>query len=325
MSQELIFKLHIQGPSGDTELTILVGISQIGRQEGNHILLVDSQVSRQHARLECTQSECYLVDLGSSNGTYLNTEKLQPNSPVLLKDGDQIKIGPFSLTLSVEAIAEKQEEILPLHLEDYPSPPGEDEKLKRKSESKRTPGSGKAPPPPVAEPPASSIPQPDYFSSPENLHSKKLLQYLPGIYHTDFMSRFLGLFESILLPIEWTVDNFDLFLSPGTTPSGFLPWLENWFALPPAAQWTEKQKRTFLSDAHQIYARRGTRWALSRLMEIHCGCQAKIIDTGEKLEPFTFIIEIPLRKEQVDLPSLSALIDSNKPAYTMYRLEFTHS
>lgn len=60
-------------------------------------------------------------------------------------------------------------------------------------------------------------------------------------------------------------------------------------------------------------------------MEIHCGCQAKIIDTGEKLEPFTFVIEIPLRKEQVELPSLSALIDSNKPAYTMYRLEFTHS
>lgn len=325
MSKETIFKLHIQGPAGERDFIVPLGISQIGRQEGNHILLVDNQVSRQHARLECTQSECFLVDLGSSNGTYLNEEKVQPNSPVLLKDGDQIKIGPFQLTYSQEAIEAIPEDVSPIRIEDFPSPPKQDEKLEKKSESRKTPAGGKIPPPPVEAPPASSTLQPDFFLSPENLHSRKLLQFLPGIYHTDFMSRLLGLFESILLPIEWTVDNFDLFLSPATAPSGFLPWLENWFALPPASQWNEQQKRSFLCEAQDIYARRGTRWALSRLLEIHCGCQAKITDTGEKLEPFTFIIELPLRKGQVDLETLSALIDSNKPAYTMYRLEFSQS
>jgi P2-related tail formation protein len=90
-------------------------------------------------------------------------------------------------------------------------------------------------------------------------------------------------------------------------------------------QWNEVQKRTFLSEAHLLYARRGTRWALSRLLEIHCSCQAKIIDTGEKLGPFTFIIELPVRKDQVDLTNLFALVDSSKPAYTMYRLEFKQS
>ncbi len=321
MGQELIFHLKINGPGGEKEIQVLPGISQIGRQEGNQILLADSQVSRQHARLECIQTECHLVDLGSSNGTYLNSEKLQPHSPILLKDGDQIKIGPFSLNFS--QIAVKSEQPLPPLPEDKePAISQREEKAPKKPEGEKITSRGKIPPPPAEKASATFEKEPDIFSSPEYLHSRKLLQYLPGIFHTDFMSRFLALFESILLPLEWTIDNFDLFLSPDTSPSGFLPWLENWFSLPPAIQWNETQKRTFLSEAHQLYARRGTRWALTRLIEIHCGCQAKITDTGEKLEPFTFIVEVPLKKEQVDLEALFSLIDSSKPAYTIYRLEF---
>lgn len=321
MGQEFIFHIKIQGHGGEKEIQVLPGISQIGRQEGNQILLVDNQVSRQHARLECIQTECHLVDLGSSNGTYLNSDKLQPHSPVLLKDADQIKIGPFTLSFS-QIIIKVEQPVTPHPEEKEPAISQKQDKASKKPEGEKTTGRGKIPPPPAEIIAGLPEQQPDIFSSPEYLHSRKLLQLLPGIFHTDFMSRFLALFESILLPLEWTIDNFDLFLSPDTSPSGFLPWLENWFSLPPAIQWNETQKRTFLSEAHQLYARRGTRWALSRLIEIHCGSQAKITDTGEKLEPFTFIVEFPFKKEQVDLEALFSLIDSSKPAYTMYRLEF---
>lgn len=324
MSQEFSFKLKIQGPGDETEIQLSPGISLIGRQEGNHILLSDSQVSRQHARLECIQTECHLVDLGSSNGTYLNSEKLPPHNPVLLKDGDQIKIGSFTLTFSQIAVQVDQPAPLAGGKEEPPASHRE-EKAQRKPEIQKAAGRGKIPPPPADKLPDISDQQPDLFSSPEYLHSRKLIQYLPGIFQTDFMSRFLALFESILLPIEWMVDHFDLFLSPQTTPPGFLPWLENWFTLPPVSQWNDNQKRTFLAEAHLIYARRGTRWALSRLLEIHLGFPANVIDNRDNLEPFTFIIEFPTRKDQVDLSSLLSLIDSSKPAYTMYRLEFKQS
>ena len=166
-------------------------------------MLVDSQVSRQHARLECTQSECFLVDLGSSNGTYLNSEKLQPNSPVLLKDGDKIKIGPFQLAYSQEAIMAIPEEGSPIRIEDFPSPPKEDEKPKKKSESEKTPAGGKIPPPPVETPPASSIMQPDFF-------------YLRKTCIAENCSSICQAFTTpILCPVSWVYSSQSCFRSSG--------------------------------------------------------------------------------------------------------------
>jgi len=165
------------------------------------------------------------------------------------------------------------------------------------------------------------MPQP---SLPPGLdcNSHLLLDYLPGIYHTDFMSRYLALFESILVPIQWNIDNFDLFLSPGTAPADFLPWLAGWFDVIFNDNWTEAQRRAFLQEAHRLFARRGTRWALARLLEIYLGVQPEIDDTGSKLEPFTFAVNIPLRENEVKLELIERLIDLHKPAHTSYKLRF---
>ena len=72
---------------------------------------------------------------------------------------------------------------------------------------------------------------------------KLLLSYLPGIYHTEFMSHFLAIFEAVLFPVEWQIDNFDLFLDPGTAPRNFLPWLANWFDIVFDSTWSEAQQR----------------------------------------------------------------------------------
>jgi pSer/pThr/pTyr-binding forkhead associated (FHA) protein len=50
-------------------------------------------VSRQHARLYIENEELYVVDLGSTNGTYLRGEKLEPNQPAKLKRGDEMMLG----------------------------------------------------------------------------------------------------------------------------------------------------------------------------------------------------------------------------------------
>ncbi len=55
----------------------LTGDLLIGRDANCDIIIItpDKQVSRQHARLEMTEDEIILVDLGSKNGTHHNSKK----------------------------------------------------------------------------------------------------------------------------------------------------------------------------------------------------------------------------------------------------------
>jgi hypothetical protein len=54
-------------------------------------------VSRCHALLEVTDGGVQLSDLGSSNGTYLNRARLEPNQPAVLNDGDEICLGQMAM------------------------------------------------------------------------------------------------------------------------------------------------------------------------------------------------------------------------------------
>ncbi len=73
----------------------------IGRHASNLLALPDPerQISRRHAIIAPADSGDYtLTDLGSANGTLLNGRPVAPQEPVVLHDGDQIAIGPASLT-----------------------------------------------------------------------------------------------------------------------------------------------------------------------------------------------------------------------------------
>ena len=63
----------------------------IGREDGLDISIPASAVSRRHARLMLEGESYLLEDLGSSNGTFLNGEKLVQRRP--LKSGDKIRLG----------------------------------------------------------------------------------------------------------------------------------------------------------------------------------------------------------------------------------------
>lgn len=334
-------------------IKIPLGVTTIGRQVGVDLQLDSPQVSRRHAQLVCTKAECEISDEGSSNGTYVNGEKLTPQAPVLLNTGDKIKIGPFELVyrqVSIEVPEPEPDpdaEAAPPRLDAEPEPAVEaalqepepeperpDEKVTADLPDKgaeeeplpRRRRKSASPPPPPAEPPIPPDPgitQPESFFAPGlDRHSQRLINFLPGIYHTDFMSRFLGMFEGILTPIEWNVDNFDLFLDPGTAPESFLPWLASWFALTTDPTWTESQRRLLLKDAHAIFARRGTRWALGRVLEIYTGQPPEIIDDGKDQDPFTFKVRLPVRKGDVNPELVEALIDAHKPAHTLYETTY---
>ena len=67
----------------------------IGRAVENDIVITSRRVSRQHARVQKDGPRMVLVDLGSTNGTFLNGDRLL--TPIELRDGDSISIGDVEL------------------------------------------------------------------------------------------------------------------------------------------------------------------------------------------------------------------------------------
>jgi phage tail-like protein len=308
MPQEYLFQIVISGPDVDKTLVLSSGASTIGRQEGNEIQLEHSLVSRRHARLDVTAEQCTVMDLGSANGTEVNGERLEPNAPVSLSSGSVVRIGPFRLAFDQIPVGSPPE---PLPVGPPPEP-----FIKQTVIEKVPVGQ-------VEE--TASGTAVDFSQPPPGLSksSSRYLQYLPGIYHTEFMARFLAIFESILTPVEWQVDHFDLYLNPKTTPEGFLPWLANWFSITFGPGWTVEQQREMLAEAHAIFARRGTKWALARVLEIYLGKRPEILDgVEENDDPFTFTVKIPLLVDEVNRELIEQIIDANKPAHTNYKLLF---
>lgn len=70
----------------------------VGRAAGCQVTLDDSYVSQLHARVFNRDGTLFVEDLGSTNGTYLNTRKV--SAPVAMKRGDRLKIGSTVMELS---------------------------------------------------------------------------------------------------------------------------------------------------------------------------------------------------------------------------------
>jgi pSer/pThr/pTyr-binding forkhead associated (FHA) protein len=65
----------------------------IGRAPDNQLVLTDTQVSGYHAEV-LPEGEGYsIIDLGSSNGTFVNGYRLTPNVPRILNPNDQLQFG----------------------------------------------------------------------------------------------------------------------------------------------------------------------------------------------------------------------------------------
>jgi phosphoserine phosphatase RsbU/P len=67
----------------------------IGRAENSHVRLADRSLSRNHAEILRREGASYLVDLGSTNGTFLNGVRLESERP--LRDGDVIVLGEITM------------------------------------------------------------------------------------------------------------------------------------------------------------------------------------------------------------------------------------
>ncbi len=85
--------------------------TRLGRGADSQIVLEGDSVSRRHAHLERRTGAWYVVDDGSTNGTYVNEEQIPREQ--LLVNGDRIKVGPSILKFlsGADAEAKYHEEI----------------------------------------------------------------------------------------------------------------------------------------------------------------------------------------------------------------------
>jgi pilus assembly protein CpaF len=69
----------------------------IGRVQGNDIVLPKGNVSKRHSRIVVKDGRFVVVDMKSTNGTYVNGRKI--TSPIVIKAGDKVYIGDFIISL----------------------------------------------------------------------------------------------------------------------------------------------------------------------------------------------------------------------------------
>ncbi len=78
----------------------------IGRAPDNQLVVQDQQASSHHAEIQPDAQGYLLVDMNSRNGTFVNEQRLMPQTPRLLISGDVIRIGEMQLTYLISGANE---------------------------------------------------------------------------------------------------------------------------------------------------------------------------------------------------------------------------
>ena len=91
----------------------------VGRSSDLDMVLVEDMVSRKHAKIAASGDQIVIQDLGSTNGTFVNGEKIKK---ARLKEGDRILIGTSIIKLIAVDITKRRLLVLPDDLVFYREP-----------------------------------------------------------------------------------------------------------------------------------------------------------------------------------------------------------
>ena len=102
-------KLVIFLPDGKRKsISITRAVTTVGRGEDCEFRIPLISVSRHHCELKIENNLLTVRDLGSSNGTYVNNERI--DGVVVIKPGDKLAIGPVLFTVQIDG---KPQQITP--------------------------------------------------------------------------------------------------------------------------------------------------------------------------------------------------------------------
>ncbi|MBO0794789.1 MAG: FHA domain-containing protein, partial [Ktedonobacteraceae bacterium] len=81
----------LQGPLG--RIALESPRITVGRAQDNQLVVSDPKASAHHAVIQLHGESYTVTDLGSTNGTFVNEQKLDRNIPQFLKSSDKVRIG----------------------------------------------------------------------------------------------------------------------------------------------------------------------------------------------------------------------------------------
>ncbi len=97
-----------EGPTKGRTHHVTLPVVHIGRGEHNDIRLVDESVSDTHAKLQRRSDGWYVVDMNSTNGTYVAGARLAPGSEAIARHGTDVRFGGIKLVFRIAGAAQQQ-------------------------------------------------------------------------------------------------------------------------------------------------------------------------------------------------------------------------
>lgn len=88
-------RLLLATSNGTQVIPLESTLMTIGRGLNNDIILEDPRISRHHAQLRYRARRFWVADLGTTNGTFVNNERITERA---LRSGDILSLGGFELT-----------------------------------------------------------------------------------------------------------------------------------------------------------------------------------------------------------------------------------
>ncbi len=334
-------KLIIRSADGERVITLRQPQYTIGRNPARDLHLDSPVVSNMHGRIEAGPQGAHLIDLGSTNGTFIGERRLPPNQPYPLVPGEEVRIGPFILIYVPSGVPYPTEEGVSAVAETPEPPPvvaeppvaeatsGEALAVETSEgvagESATAAVAPPEEPPPPEEPVivAQEFPErlPVRYTAPPDGLDSRYLRYLPAIFQeNEFLGRYLRIFETIWEPLEWRQNHINLYFDPRTCPPSLLPWLAGWLDLTIDPYWPEARIRRLIAEAADLYRWRGTAYGLKRLIEVVTGLTPAI--TEEPSQPFVFRVALTIPPgSDVDARLIDDLVRAHKPAHAGYILD----
>lgn len=276
-------------------LSLDMTLLSIGRTPDNGLALPDPAVAIRHAEVRLSAGGRFAItDLGNAD-TFLDGRKLVPFQPQELRQGALVQVGPFLLAYLAG------EDTPPPPKPELPAPPTEFQRIPLHAPIQRTP----------------------MQLAPGD--QSAYLQYLPALFsESEFLSRYLMIFQTIWEPLQHRQDHLELYFSPTTAPEGFLGWLAAWLGLEVDPHWPEARRRAWLLEALHLLRWRGTTYGIRRAIELGCGVSPNLHE--DPARPHFIRIALPDPKEEnvdgVTREGTLRLVAHNLPAWVEYEVVF---
>jgi len=114
------------------------------------------------------------------------------------------------------------------------------------------------------------------------------LRYLPAAYQEDeqgrdFLERFLSLFETMFDSIERKIDHLARYCDAAAQTgdgagAAFLRWIASWLAIVADGNWTDEALGRLVSQAPDLYRKRGTPRGIEAMVELYTGSRPIIVE-----------------------------------------------